>query len=355
MKPDGSMSERTAITTEDTPSLAASTPGSFFSSTGRIGRIAYFWTQLLTVGTAVLVGNVAVWLGEKGYFWAFLLAAPIVFLALYMSIVAAIKRFHDLGKSGWWYLTSIIPIVNILVGLYLLFAKGEDQSPASQVHGLDAKNAREVPLTLMLQTKSRVSPRVQLFGALAFGSVAATAMVAYLLSTNSTFSLPSIQNATSRSATGEPKNREEKENQYYEAHREQIKKQVEHLPSQSSASAKLPWEGSTPAPKAKGEFDGLFDAAIPSTGKNDQPWSECSVELTSRFRQNCTSGDPVNCMAKEYRPKISELSSKSIRYGTSYVLLVSRKSKDDTSSLRALFSCEISKAGEVISLTESTR
>ena len=35
-----------------------------------------------------------------------------------------IRRFHDLGKSGWYVLTLIIPLIDIGVILYLLFAPG---------------------------------------------------------------------------------------------------------------------------------------------------------------------------------------------------------------------------------------
>lgn len=38
----------------------------------------------------------------------------------------AVKRFHDMGRSGWYYLFSLIPIINIGVAIYLGFYKGEE-------------------------------------------------------------------------------------------------------------------------------------------------------------------------------------------------------------------------------------
>ncbi len=35
------------------------------------------------------------------------------------------RRWHDLGKNGWWALIMLVPAVNFFVGLYLLFAKGD--------------------------------------------------------------------------------------------------------------------------------------------------------------------------------------------------------------------------------------
>lgn len=37
-----------------------------------------------------------------------------------------IGRLHDLDVSGWYSLLFFVPILNIFLGLYLLFAKGTD-------------------------------------------------------------------------------------------------------------------------------------------------------------------------------------------------------------------------------------
>ena len=41
-------------------------------------------------------------------------------------IMIGIRRLHDLNHSGWFMLIDIIPYVNILLALYLLFFKGTD-------------------------------------------------------------------------------------------------------------------------------------------------------------------------------------------------------------------------------------
>jgi uncharacterized membrane protein YhaH (DUF805 family) len=52
------------------------------------------------------------------------MAAIILFLVALSCVPlmagAAIRRVHDLGHSGWWALTILVPFV----GLYFLFAKG---------------------------------------------------------------------------------------------------------------------------------------------------------------------------------------------------------------------------------------
>lgn len=54
-----------------------------------------------------------------------LISIAISICVVIFSISISIKRWHDIGKSGWWTLTTIIPIVNILVWFYLIFKKGD--------------------------------------------------------------------------------------------------------------------------------------------------------------------------------------------------------------------------------------
>ncbi len=42
-----------------------------------------------------------------------------------MMVFLWIQRIHDLGKSGWFALLLLVPVVNIVFLLYLLFAEGE--------------------------------------------------------------------------------------------------------------------------------------------------------------------------------------------------------------------------------------
>lgn len=40
------------------------------------------------------------------------------------TISVTIRRLHDIGKSGWWVLLCLIPVVNIYL-LYLLMRRGD--------------------------------------------------------------------------------------------------------------------------------------------------------------------------------------------------------------------------------------
>ena len=95
-----------------------------FSLTSRIGRLRY-----LAYGMAYgLLGMVPVFLC-----FLLMLASPAIgtFALLALDVVLivfgvglAVRRLHDLDKTGWLALLMIVPLVNFFFFLYLLFAAG---------------------------------------------------------------------------------------------------------------------------------------------------------------------------------------------------------------------------------------
>lgn len=63
-------------------------------------------------------------------FFAFLvsekLATLINIVAFVIQIMLGVRRTHDIGKSGWWMALIVVPVVNIIWGLVLIFKKGDD-------------------------------------------------------------------------------------------------------------------------------------------------------------------------------------------------------------------------------------
>ena len=53
------------------------------------------------------------------------------------SIALAVRRLHDIGKSGWWYLIVFIPIVGVLVLLYFFVL---DSQPGTNQYGHNPKS-----------------------------------------------------------------------------------------------------------------------------------------------------------------------------------------------------------------------
>lgn len=53
------------------------------------------------------------------------------------SIAVAVRRLHDTGRSGWWFLISFIPIFGSIV--FLVFAV-LDSEPGENRYGPNTKN-----------------------------------------------------------------------------------------------------------------------------------------------------------------------------------------------------------------------
>jgi len=87
----------------------------YFSPSGRINRKTFTWSclflTLIQIGIAYLIENSV--------------ASSLIMLpVMYCSIILCIKRFHDLNKSGWFYLCLLIPVVGLYFLALLAFKKG---------------------------------------------------------------------------------------------------------------------------------------------------------------------------------------------------------------------------------------
>ncbi len=106
----------------------------YFSSEGRIARLPYFLYSLGigVVSAIILVGSSALEkhsVPEPNQTDLLLLIVAILAFVIFIAMVVAgfilvIKRLHDLDHSGWLSLIGLVPLVNLIFGLYLLFAKG---------------------------------------------------------------------------------------------------------------------------------------------------------------------------------------------------------------------------------------
>ncbi|RUM87316.1 MAG: DUF805 domain-containing protein [Thermodesulfatator sp.] len=57
------------------------------------------------------------------------LLSGIVGLALFIpSMAVGVRRLHDIGRSGWWLLVGLIPILGALVLIYFFVQESKDTS-----------------------------------------------------------------------------------------------------------------------------------------------------------------------------------------------------------------------------------
>ena len=106
---------------------------------GRARRKEYWSFVLFTVIIIILVGIVAGVLdnvlGLSGTLTAALVT--IVDLGLILpSISVLVRRLHDIGKSGWWFWVSLIPVVGGIILLVFMFL---DSQPGSNAYGSNPK------------------------------------------------------------------------------------------------------------------------------------------------------------------------------------------------------------------------
>ena len=101
-----------------------------FSTEGRIGRLRYLAYATVTTFVAVLVvGLFAALLmgitgsGNSGTGMAIMFGA-IYIPVLAASFIMAKRRLNDLDRTGWLSLLLLVPLINVVMALYLMFWPG---------------------------------------------------------------------------------------------------------------------------------------------------------------------------------------------------------------------------------------
>lgn len=119
--------------------------GGLFSGDGRIGRMEYFWVILgLTIIGVIASASAEI---SPSRFTAFLALASII-VGVWIGFAAQIKRCHDLGRSGWLSLLTLIPLINVGFQIYLLFFPGENDINKVTSSGTEGNAERIVPEVL---------------------------------------------------------------------------------------------------------------------------------------------------------------------------------------------------------------
>ena len=82
----------------------------------RLHRLAYF---LRAVATDVLAGFIYAFSGTNASsIWLVLL---ILALAAYQLFFIILPRIRDIGMNNWWLLLILVPVIDVVFGIILLF------------------------------------------------------------------------------------------------------------------------------------------------------------------------------------------------------------------------------------------
>ena len=99
---------------------------------GRARRSEYWWFSLFSalVGIAGLVVDLVL---DTSF------VNLLVTLALFLpGLAVSVRRLHDIGRSGWWLLIALVPLVGIIL---LLVWYCQDSQPQPNAHGPSPKHS----------------------------------------------------------------------------------------------------------------------------------------------------------------------------------------------------------------------
>lgn len=91
---------------------------------GRINRAKY-WIGVAAIVVIEIVVLVIALIINSGAIWV--LAYLLLFALIWPALAISIKRWHDRGKSGWWVLIGLIPLIGFWwVLIECGFLEGDD-------------------------------------------------------------------------------------------------------------------------------------------------------------------------------------------------------------------------------------
>lgn len=100
---------------------------------GRARRSEYWWYSVLYVSAAIVIIGIA-------------LAVEIPLLSVLLlpfivpMLTVSVRRLHDTGRSGWWMLIALVPIIGPIVYLALMAVDG---TAGANQYGPSPKNVGE--------------------------------------------------------------------------------------------------------------------------------------------------------------------------------------------------------------------
>lgn len=105
--------------------------------TGRARRSEYWYFVLFNFIVSILIGlslgviagllNVPA-LVYLAYLWSLAVFIP--------SLAVSVRRLHDIGRSGWWLLLSLIPLIGAII---LIIWHCTDSQPGTNQYGPNPK------------------------------------------------------------------------------------------------------------------------------------------------------------------------------------------------------------------------
>jgi uncharacterized membrane protein YhaH (DUF805 family) len=104
---------------------------------GRARRKEYWffvlWYVIISIALVIVDAVAGLRIGEAG-----VLQSLYALALLIPSLAVAVRRLHDTGRTGWWLLIGLIPLIGIIVLLVFMFL---DTQPGENEYGPSPKAA----------------------------------------------------------------------------------------------------------------------------------------------------------------------------------------------------------------------
>lgn len=103
---------------------------------GRAHRSEYWYFFLTQTIIFLLLGSISYAVGDQygiiGYIYNFATLIP--------AVAVTVRRLHDVGRSGWWWLIMFVPVFGVFILLYFLI---QDSTPEENEYGPNPKGGQK--------------------------------------------------------------------------------------------------------------------------------------------------------------------------------------------------------------------
>ncbi|GAB5401344.1 MAG: DUF805 domain-containing protein [Aureisphaera sp.] len=119
---------------------------------GRARRSEYWYYVLVNIlimiiPIVLMFTGIGTYDGDSPLYYIGLALVVLFGLASFIpSIAVAVRRLHDTGKSGWWYLIGIIPVVSYIGGIVLFVFYCIDGDKGPNQYGPDPKGNNDTEI-----------------------------------------------------------------------------------------------------------------------------------------------------------------------------------------------------------------
>lgn len=105
---------------------------------GRARRKAYWMFALFNIIAIIVLGVIEGAIGLSGQSGYGILTGLYSLAIILPGLAVAVRRLHDTGRSGWWILIGLVPLVGPIV-LLVFFV--QDSQPGSNQYGPNPKES----------------------------------------------------------------------------------------------------------------------------------------------------------------------------------------------------------------------